>query len=360
MSVIEQQPAEPVIDEQAVEEFVGRIIGDTAGVMTTIMSAIGDRLGLFRVLAGGPLTSPELAHRAGVDERYAREWCRVLATAGYIEHDALTGTFRLPLEHAAVLVGDGPASAAGLIETYRSVMGMIDPVEDAFRTGAGVPYEAYDDGFWSGLERLTGVNFDHLLVQEWVPSIDGLEEKLIAGADVADIGCGTGRALIRLAQAYPNSRFVGFDITPRTVELAREAAEEAGVADRVEFAVRDVSRGIPGDYDLVTTFDVIHDSADPAAIVRTARDAVRKAGVWIVLEIHAHDHLDDAAGPIGTLLYGISVMHCMSVSIAQGGAALGTCGVPESVLRRLSLAAGFASLERIHESPLDVVYEVRP
>jgi 2-polyprenyl-3-methyl-5-hydroxy-6-metoxy-1,4-benzoquinol methylase len=259
-----------------------------------------------------------------------------------------------------VLADDGLASAGGLHEMTRAVMGMTESVEEAFRTGAGVPYEAYSDSFWSGLERLTGANFDHLLVQEWVPAIDGLEEKLIAGADVADIGCGTGRALIRLAEAYPNSRFRGFDLTPRTVEIAREAAEEAGVADRVEFSVHDVSQGIPGEYDLVTTFDVVHDSANPAGIVQTARNAVREDGVWVVLEIHAHDHLDDAAGPIGVLLYGISVMHCMSVSIAQGGAALGTCGVPESVLRSLCLEAGFGSVRRFHESPLDVVYEVRP
>jgi len=359
MSIIEQ-PAAPAVDEQAVEEFLGRVIADSAGVMTVIMSTIGDRLGLFAVLAEGAVSPAELAHRAGVDERYAREWCRVLASAGYIEHDAPSGTFRLPPPHAAVLADDGLASSGGIHATYRALMGMIDPVEDAFRTGAGVPYDAYGPGFWAGLERLTGANFDHLLVQEWVPAIDGLEDRLVAGGDVADIGCGTGRALIRLAQAYPNSRFRGFDLTPEVVERARAAAEEAGVGDRVEFTVHDVARGIPGQYDLVTTFDVIHDSADPAAIVRTARGAVRQDGVWIVLEIHAHDHLDDAAGPLGTLLYGISVMHCMSVSIAQGGAALGTCGVPESVLRQLCLEAGFASVRRFHESPFDVVYEVRP
>jgi 2-polyprenyl-3-methyl-5-hydroxy-6-metoxy-1,4-benzoquinol methylase len=359
MSIIEQ-PAEPVVDEQAVEEFMGRVLGDTAGVWATVMSAIGDRLGLFRVLVEGAVTPAELAHRAGIDERYAREWCSVLASAGYIEHDAPSGTFRLPAAHAAVLADDGLASAGGLHEMTCAVMGMIDPVEDSFKTGAGVPYKAYPAGFWSGLERLTGTNFDHLLVQEWVPSIEGLEERLIAGADVADIGCGTGRALIRLAQAYPDSRFRGFDLTPEAIAVARASAEAAGVADRVAFEVHDVAQGIPGEYDLVTTFDVVHDSADPAAIVRTARQAVRPDGVWLVLEIHSHDNLDDAAGPLGVLLYGISVMHCMSVSIAQGGAALGTCGVPESVLRQLCLEAGFQSVGRIHESPLDVVYEVRP
>jgi SAM-dependent methyltransferase len=363
MTVIEQQPTEPLepeVDPQAVEEFLFRVLGDASGVMTTIMCAIGDRLGLFRVTAQGAQTPAEIAHRAGVNQRYAHEWCRVLTAAGYLRYDEPSGTFELPPEHAAVLLGDGPAAAGGLLETYRALMGLVDPVEQAFITGSGVPYEAYPDAFWTGLERLTGVNFDHLMVQEWIPQIDGLEARLIAGADVADVGCGTGRALIRLAQAYPNSRFRGFDITPRAIELAREAAEEAGVADRVEFSVQDVSNGIPGDYDLVTTFDVIHDSKYPEAIVRTAREAVRDDGVWIVLEIHAHDRLNDAAGPVGTALYGISVMHCMSVSIAQGGAALGTCGVPESVLRRLSAEAGFSTLERIHESPLDLVYEVRP
>lgn len=351
----------PPVDPEAVEEFLGRVIGDAAATMTTVMCALGDRLGLFRTLAGGPCSSAELARRAGVDERYAREWCNVLTAAGYLTHDGATGIYALPPAHVPVLADDGgPASFGGMHQILRSVLALIDPLEEHFRIGGGIPIEAYDDEFWTGLERTTGIGFDHLLVQEWIPQVAGLEEKLVAGADVADIGCGTGRALIRLAQAFPASRFHGFDVARNALERAEAAAEAAGVADRVRFSRLDATGGLPGAYDVVTTFDVVHDAADPAALVRTARRALRDDGVWLVLEIHSHDELADAAGPIGTLLYGISVMHCMTVSLSNGGAGLGTCGVPESVLRGLCLEAGFESVRRVCDAPLDVLYEVRP
>jgi SAM-dependent methyltransferase len=345
----------------AVEEFLGRVMADAAGTMTTVMCALGDRLGLFEALAGAPRTSAELASAAGVDERYAREWCAVLTSAGYLEHDAGSGIYTLPPAHVPVL-GDptGPYSAGGIQQMLRGVCALIDPVQEHFRNGGGIPIEAYDDHWWSGLERSTGLAFDHRLVQEWVPEIAGLEERLTAGIDVADIGCGSGRALIRLAQAFPASRFHGFDIARDAIERAEAGAVAAGVADRVTFTRLDATGGVPGSYDVVTTFDVVHDAADPAALVNAARAALRPGGLWLVLEIHSHDTLAEAAGPIGTLLYGISVMHCMTVSLSNGGAGLGTCGVPESVLRRLCLEAGFASVRRVCDSPLDVLYEVGP
>jgi 2-polyprenyl-3-methyl-5-hydroxy-6-metoxy-1,4-benzoquinol methylase len=360
MSIIEE-PAQQAVDPAVVEEFLGRVVADTAAVNTTVMCSIGDRLGLFRALTEGAATPSELAHRTGTDERYVREWCSLLASAGYITHDAASGSFELPAEHAAVLANEGGlTSLAGFHEMTRATLGVIDQVEHAFQHGGGVSYDSYGPEFWAGLDRSTGTAFNNRLLQTWVPAVDGLHERLTEGIDVADIGCGSGRALILLAQAYPNSRYIGYDVTEAALEHARAQAEAAGVADRVAFVQADAAAGIPGQYDVVTTFDVIHDSADPSSIVRAARDAVKDDGVWIVLEINSHDHLDDHAGPLGTLMYGISVMHCMTVSLAQGGAGLGTCGVPESVLRRLCLEGGFESVRRFDEGPFDALYEVRP
>jgi SAM-dependent methyltransferase len=290
-----------------------------------------------------------------------REWCAAIASAGYIEYDPETERFELPIEHALVLADPStPAYLGGTVQLVRGIAAAADGVEAAFRNGGGVPIEDYDGNFWDGLERSTGTSFDHGLVQNWIPAIDGLEERLRNGVLVADVGCGTGRALIRLAEAFPHSRFHGYDVAEAAVEGARAAVKAAGVEDRVEIRLLDASAGLPERYDVICTFDVIHDSSDPRGLLASVRGALKPDGVYVCLEIASEEQLEHNAGPMGALKYGFSVLYCMTTSLAKGGAGLGTCGVHEGLLRELSLEAGFTRVRRIAEDPFSNVYEVRP
>ena len=349
------------IDEARVEAFVGQVICDLAGTFTSALAAIGDEVGLWRALGdGGPASSAELAARTETSERYVREWCHAMASAGYIERDAETGRYVLPAEHALVLAhATTPAYLAGTIQMTRGMLGAVDGVADAFRDGGGFHIDRYGDDFWAGLERSTGNGFDQALVQTWVPSIDGLEEKLTNGARFADIGCGTGRALIRLAEAFPKSTFYGFDVSEEAVRRARIKVREAGVADRVEIRLLDATQGLPETYDVISTFDVLHDSSDPHAIVRSVRAALAEGGTYICLEIASEDHHEDNAGPLAALKYGFSVLYCMTTSLANDGAGLGTCGLPEGKLRALVGEHGFTHVRSIAETPFEQVYEIR-
>jgi SAM-dependent methyltransferase len=358
MSITEQSPA---IDEQAVEAFVERVVTDLAAATTTTLASIGDRVGLWRALASGPATSAELATQTRTVERYVREWCAAMTCAGYLSYDGDAKRFTLPTEHALVLADDSTrASLGGQVQLTRGMVAAADDVEAAFREGGGVEIARYGEHFWAGLDRATGVFFDHALVQDWVPAIDGLEARLREGALVADIGCGSGRAVVRLAEAFPASTFHGYDVADEAVERARRAAQEAGVADRVEFRHLDATEGLPERYDLICTFDVVHDSRDPQGLLSGIRGSLRPDGVYLCLDITAAEHLEDDGGPISALKYGYSVLHCMTTSLARDGAGFGTCGLPPSRVRALVDEAGFGSLRIISETPLESVYEIRP
>jgi SAM-dependent methyltransferase len=354
----------PDPDPAGVEQFTGQVLTDLAGTMATVFCALGDRLGLFAALAGlagRGATSAELAGAAGAQERYVRDWALGLHAAGYLEHDPADERFSLPPEHAAVLADEhGPAFLGGAYGTVRGLLRALDRVEDAARTGGGVPLDDYGDEFWRDVERFTAPDFEHRLVQEWIPAVPGLAERLAgAGADVADVGCGAGRAPIILATAFPGVRAVGFDLVPANVARAQEAARTAGVGGRVRFEERDAVRGIPGDYDLITLFGVIHDAHDPLALLRAARDALRRDGVCLIQEITSAERPHDNRGPAATVLYGFSLLHCTPQSLAAGGAALGTCGLPGPALRRLCREAGFTHLDPVAEGPLDTLYAAR-
>ncbi|MBX6343069.1 MAG: SAM-dependent methyltransferase, partial [Thermomicrobiaceae bacterium] len=208
-----EDPAAPAVDRARLKAFLGRVIEDFGGTMATLMCSLGDRLGLFQALAElGPATSAELAARAGVDERYTREWLACLAAAGYLTYDPASEHFSLPPEHAAVLADrSSPLFLGGSYEWLFGVAGVFDQIAEGFRTGRGVPAAAYPGEVWSGMERLSARNVEHRLVQDWLPAVPGLRERLEEGAEVADVGCGGGHVLIRLAQAFPRSRFTGFD-----------------------------------------------------------------------------------------------------------------------------------------------------
>ena len=252
-----------------------RVIGDIAGTMTTVFCALGDRLGLFAALATGEATSEELAVKLGLHERYVREWANGLVAAGYLTRDPISGRYALPPDHVPVLADDGGlAFIGGAHQMVREILGTVDIIERSFRDGGGVRLDDYRDEFWIGLERLTGPAFEHQLVQEWIPAVNGLEPRLRAGARVADVGTGTGIAPITLARAFPAANVRGFDIHPPNIERATKTARETGVADRVRFEQADGVNAIPGRYDLITMFAIVHDTSDPLALLRNAR-AVR-------------------------------------------------------------------------------------
>ncbi len=343
------------------EEFAGRVVGDIAATMTTIFCALGDKLGLFRALADeGPATPVELAERAGVNERYVREWLHGLAACGYVELDRETGRFALPEAHAAVLADEGGVWFLG--GGYQELVGMLPAlhrIEAAFREGGGVPQAAYSEDAYTGMARLTQALFDHHLTGSWIPLLPELQRRLGEGVSWADVGCGGGRALIRLAHEYPRSTFVGYDAFAAQIERARRDADDAGVGDRVRFEVVDGSRGLPERYDVISTFDVVHDSLDPAGLVAGIRRSLTDGGTYLMLEMNCADDPADNTGPIATLLYGFSVLYCMTTSLAQGGAGLGTCGCPPAVVQELGRAGGFQSVRELPiGDPFNRLYEL--
>jgi len=359
MAMIEEE--RPAVDDARVEEFVGRAVGDVAGAMVTAFCAIGDRLGLFKSLAGRPATSEELATTTGLHERYVREWANGLVAAGYLIRDPETERYAVPPEHVPVLADEGGlAFLGGLYQLVREMLGTLDAVEHSFREGGGISLEEYRDEFWTGLERLTGPVFDHQLVQEWIPAVSGLEERLRAGASVADVGTGTGIAPIRIAQAFPAVRATGFDIHGPNIERGADTARTEGVSDRVRFEQVDAVKQIPGRYDVITMFAVVHDTSDPLALLRNARDALDDDGVVLIDELNSHERPEAHPQPMGSLIYGFSLLHCIPQSLARGGVALGAAGLPEPRLRELCAKAGFSIVKRVWEGPLDAVYAVRP
>jgi SAM-dependent methyltransferase len=349
------------IDHNATEEFAGRVVGDVAGTMTSVLCALGDKLGLFAALDEvGPAGSAELADRAGLDERYVLEWARGLTAAGYLELD--DGRFVLPPAHAEVLAREGGLMFLG--GGYQEMAGMFQVmgrVAEAFRAGGGVPQAAYPDDAYVGMARFTQAWFDHRLLGDWLPLMPELRERLERGASWADVGCGAGRAVIRLAKEFPNSTFAGFDAFPAQVERARRAAEESGVADRVSFEVADGSKGLPGCFDVISTFDVVHDAVDPAGLLAGIRRSLADDGTYLLLEINCADDPAENQGPVATLMYGFSVLYCMTTSLAHGGAGLGTCGCPPAMVDELGTSAGFGSIRELPiEDPFNRLYELRP
>ena len=349
------------IDEARAEEFLGKVVGDFAGAMTTVLTLIGDQLGLFKELAeNGAADSQELARRANIDERYAREWLHGMHAAGYLTRE--NGGFALPPEHAPAFAQEGgPMFMCGGFEEFYGVLGVVPQIIDSFRNGGGVPQSAYSEHFWNGLRRFTAGWHENHLVQEWIPAVPEVQKKLQAGARYADVGCGQGLALVRLAQAFPSSTFVGYDAFDGSLAGARELAEREGVADRVRFELRDVAEGLDEKFDVISTFDVIHDAVDPVGLLRGIRSGLADDGHYLLLDINCADDPAENEGPLSALFYGFSVTYCMTTSLANGGVGLGTCGLPPAKAKELTAEAGFSSCEKLPlDNPFNNLFDVRP
>jgi SAM-dependent methyltransferase len=350
------------IDPAKVGEFAGKALGDMSAAMLTVMAALGDRVGLFKDLAtNGPATSEELAVRTGTNERYVREWLGCLAAGGYLQYRPEDGRFALPAEHAPVLALEGtPFSVGGAYQLFLAEIAQAGRLSKLFKTGGGIPVSDYDESLFDGQDRFSAGWVDGLLTQVWIPTIPGLREKLERGVAVADIGCGRGRALIKLAETYPNSYFVGYDQHQPAVDVANERARTAGVAERARFQRLDATAGLPARFDVVTAFDVVHDTVSPVGLLRAIRESLNPDGVFVCLETACSENLSDNFGPIGTLFHAISIMYCLTTSLAHDGAGLGTLGLPESKLRDLGREAGFSRFARVtFDSPFNSVYEMR-
>jgi len=357
---MDKNTPDPTLEEQAAA-FTGRVLGDTAAAATVVMAALGDRLGLFKRLASdGPATSVALAGRASLDERYVREWLRGMYAAGYLTYEPGAMTFAIPEAHVPTLATEpGPAFFGGVHQELLGAVQRYDDILASFRSGGGVHQGHLHPDVGLGTARFTAAWHEHLLVPEWLPLVPITRALLEDGADVADVGCGAGLACINLARHFPASRFVGYDVSPASVDAARLNAKEAGVEDRVTFEVLDASQGLPRMFDVITTFDVVHDAVAPRALLSSIREALREGGRYVCLDINCSAETTENVGPIPTLLYGFSLLYCMTTSLAEGGAGLGTLGLPEPVLRELAAEAGFSGVRRVEmDNPFNSLYEV--
>jgi SAM-dependent methyltransferase len=349
------------IDEERAAAFADQLFGYYTGGFVTYMVDLGLRTGLLDAAAEGPATSTELAQRAGLHERYVREWLGAVVTAGIVDYDPATKTYTLPAEHAICLTGDSELNVAPLSQVSSHLAKYIEPVADAFRDGGGVPYAAYRPEFTDVMDGLSRPTFDGILIDGIVPLARRLTDQLTAGIRVADIGCGTGHTTNLLAQAFPQSTFVGYDLAEDAIDRGRTEATQYGLPNAT-FEVLDVTR-LPAEPPLgaAFAFDAIHDQTDPAGVLARVFDALAPGGVFVMFDIRASSHLENNVGnPLAPLLYAVSTLHCMTVSLASGGAGLGTVWGEELALEMLA-AAGFVDLE-VHEvpgDPLDSVYVAR-
>jgi SAM-dependent methyltransferase len=339
--------------DAAAQAFTGKVLGMIAGGVSAFMIDLGLRTGLFEAASGaGPLTSGELAVRAGLDERYVREWLAAMTTAGVFRLDG--ERFELPAAHAVCLSGETSRNVAPRTQMVGFLGQHLGSVARAFRDGAGVPYLAFRPGFTTLMDRLNRFRYDQLLVSGYLTAADGLIERLGAGIAVADIGCGSGHCLNIMAAAFPQSSFVGFDIAGDAIADGAAEAARLGLSN-ARFEVRDVT-GLPAaTFDLITAFDAIHDQAAPDLVLRRAREALAGDGVFLAIDVKASS---DLAGnldhPLGPYLYGVSVMHCLSVSLADGGPGLGTMWGRE-LATRMFHDAGFTTVEERPAPPQDAI-----
>ena len=353
---------EATIDEARVMTFLERIVDEIGAALNVPMTVIGDRLGLYRAMAdGAPVTPAELAERTGTHERYVREWLAGQAAGGYITHHADTGTYSLPPEHAAVLADEqSPFYQGGLFQSTSAAIHAQDVVTDRFRSGDGFGWHEHHHDVFEGVGRMFGVSYRTFLVDEWIPALDGVDAKLRQGALVADVACGIGISTILMAEAYPASRFVGFDYHEESLAQARRNADEAGVADRVEFRAATATDFPGSDYDLIACFDALHDMGDPQGAARHIHSALAADGTWLLVEPNAGDAVVENLHPIGRLQYGYSVLVCTPGSLSQPGrAGLGTAA-GQARLSEAILGGGFASVRRVTETPFNMVLEAKP
>jgi len=351
----------PQIDMNKLNAFIGQFVGDLGASVHAGMVVIGERLGLYKALAEGPVTAAELAKKTKTDERYLREMLASQAAGGYVSYDEKTSKFSLSKEQAFTLADENsPAYLPGAFQLALGSLAAVPRIIESFRSGAGMGWHEHADDVFHGCEKFFRPGYAANLVTSWIPSLEGVQAKLERGATVADVGCGKGASTILLAKAYPKSRFHGFDYHPGSIEAARESARREGVADRVSFDVAK-AKEFPGNgYYFVAVFDCLHDMGDPVGAAAHVRQSLAKDGTWMIVEPFANDELKNNLNPVGRVYYSFSTLLCTPCSRSQEvGLCLGA-QAGEARIREVVTKGGFGRFRRATETPFNIVYEARP
>jgi len=325
------------------------------------MVVIGEKLGLYKALAEGPMTAAELAVRTQADQRYLHEWLASQAAGGYVNYEEKTDEFSLSAEQAfALATEDSPAYLPGAFELALGSLAAVPRIAESFRTGAGMAWHEHVDGVFHGCEKFFRPGYAANLVSSKIPALRDIKEKLEAGARVADVGCGKGASTLLMAKAFPNSRFFGFDYHDKSIEAERECAGLNGVSDRVTFNVSK-AKDFPGkDYDFVAVFDCLHDMGDPIGAAAHVRQSLAKDGTWMIVEPFANDQLEDNLNPVGRVYYSFSTLLCTPCSRSQEVGLWLCAQAGETGIREVVTLAGFTRFRRATETPFNIVYEARP
>ncbi|HVS88164.1 MAG TPA: class I SAM-dependent methyltransferase [Candidatus Acidoferrum sp.] len=350
------------INQDKLNEFLGKAIVDFGATFNAALIRIGDKLGLYKALAaGGPQTPAELAKRTGTAERYVREWLSAQAAGSYVTYDPSTGKFHLSEEQAFAMADEtSPVFLPGAFQVALAAAKSEEQLTERFKTGKGMGWHEHHPELFVGTERFFRPGYAANLVSAWIPSLEGVDQKLKSGGRVADVGCGLGASTILMAKSYPKSEFVGFDYHDKSIETARQRAKEAGVGNRIRFEVS-MAKNYPGkDYDFVTFFDCLHDMGDPAGASAHVHSTLKKDGTWMIVEPFAGDKLEDNLHPIGRAFYGASTLLCTPASLSQEvGLALGA-QAGEKRLREVVTSGGFSRFRRATQTPFNLVFEARP
>jgi SAM-dependent methyltransferase len=345
------------LDIEQAQAFARQVFGLYTGGILSLMIHMGYKSGLFDAMAKGPGTAEDIAARAGLNERYVREWLGAMTTGRVVLFDPRVGTYSLPPEHAVCLTGESRLNIAPVSTLIPHLGNHVPRIIEAFRHGGGVPYEDYRPEFTELMDDLWRRIYDESLISGFLPAVPDLPERLRAGARVADVGCGTGHAINLMARAFPGSTFIGYDLGKDAIDAARAEAKALGLSN-ARFEVLDVTR-LPSEpkFDVIFAFDSIHDQVDPATVLSRVNEALAADGVFAMIDFKGtSDVHEDMNNPFAPFYYGVSTMHCMTVSLAHGGAGLGTMW-GEKVARRMLAEAGFASVDVVDSPrPQNVIY----
>jgi SAM-dependent methyltransferase len=350
------------VDMDKLMGFVFRCVDEVGATLNAGLVVMGDKLGYYRAMAiSGPTTPSRLADDTGTAEPYAREWLNAQAAGGIVSYDPAAGLYTLPPEQVVAFTDESsPAYLPGFFQLAVGTLGDSNKIPELARSGAGYGWHEHNTDVHEGCERFFRPSYNAHLVAEWLPALDGVTAKLERGARVADVGCGYGASTIIMGQAFPQSTFFGFDYHPDSIAEARDRAEAAGVSDRVHFEVAAADAFSGSDYELVTTFDALHDMGDPVGAARHVRASLAEDGTWMVVEPMAGDHVEDNFNPVGRAYYGFSTLLCTPASLSQEvGLALGTQAGPAKI-HDVVTTGGFSRFAKVAETPFNQVLEVRP
>jgi SAM-dependent methyltransferase len=350
------------VDTDRLNSFMGKMIGDIGAAMNASLMLLGDRLGLYKALAEkGPMNSAELAKATGTAERYVREWLSAQAASGYVEYDTKSKKFSMLPEQAMALADEDSPVFLGAVGNLVAATFLDEPkISDVFKTGKGVGWNKRSECLFCGTARFFRTGYKHHLVQEWLPALEGVVDKLKRGAKVADVGCGHGISTRLMAEAFPKSTFFGFDYHDGSIQAAREQTRDAGLANRMRFETHTAKSFPANGYDLVCFFDCLHDMGDPVGALKHTRSTMADDGTCMLVEPFANDRLEDNLNPIGRVYYAASTMVCTPASLDQEvGLALGA-QAGEARLREIAREAGFTRFRRATETPFNLILEARP